>query len=70
MRGFYDRILVVSADWENPAPEIPVSEWKCEFTEEGREGRGGGGREIGSSILTSGLDPHSTAFSIISILDT
>ena len=43
MRGFYDRILVVSADWENPAPEIPVSEWKCEFTEEGREGRGGRG---------------------------
>ena len=45
MRGFYDRILVVSADWENPAPEIPVSEWKCEFTEEGREGRGGGERD-------------------------
>jgi len=40
MRRLNDHILVVSADWENPAPEIPVFEWKCEFTEEGREVEG------------------------------
>ena len=40
MRRLNDHILVVSADWENPAPEIPVFEWKCEFTEEGGEVEG------------------------------
>ena len=48
MRQLYDHVLVISTDWENPAPEIPVHEWKCEFTDAGREGGregGGGGRE-------------------------
>ena len=65
MRRLNDHILVVSADWENPAPEIPVFEWKCEFTEEGGRWRERD-RKWYSNFQTRSNAMCSTAFSVMS----
>ena len=61
MRRLYDHVLFFSTDWENPAPEIPVHDWKCEFTDAGRgeeEERGEGGERRETVFLSLDLIQH------------